>query len=324
MTFTLIDNALEQLQDRLDVFRRFGLFDPTEARRLCAEVFPEWIKPRGGGIRYRKRKHGIEACYLAVIGSLLTGNTSLEMEATVGMPASLIDIEFLRWMTILNEHLDAELQLMDDDEKQQCRGAATCHEGVLYMFDGVDFPIQVGKQKYLFRTYKENVRKRTAIRALMLSDVDGYWRGVECEPAGMYNDQGIVNKSMWNREGVLTEGDDEFVLGDLGFSTTEHINVLQPANARELLERPDLKYLNDALNGDRSQLERNFGVFQNTYRIFDQPWRRHPQLFPITLQVCMKLQNRLWRQPDRMVPNMMRRFSLHCREDIRTALYEMY
>ena len=104
------------------------------------ETKSEWEKPRQG-VQQRARKHDIEACYIAAMGCLLTGNSNVEMEATVGMAASLISIVLERFVHILDKHLTDEMQLMDSEEKEYCLGAAKSHPGLIYLVDGKDFPM---------------------------------------------------------------------------------------------------------------------------------------------------------------------------------------
>ena len=289
------------------MFQAFALNTPSEHCKLSNLIYEKWSEPRGDGMHPRGRKHQVDAILFAVIGSLRTGMTDLAMEGLCGIPASLLCIEFERTLRILDEVLD-ELFLMNDEEKMQCRGAAKSYPGLLYIIDGADFPIRVGRHSHIYRTHKKNVHKQQAVRAQMIIDVFwGYFRGLETEPAGMYNDQAMLQKSEWNKPGVLTN-DDEYVGADLGYVSTQHINVLTPYNKEELRQYPDGKGWNKIFNKDRGLIERTFGVFEETMRIFDSPWRRHRHLFPLALRVSMKLMNRYWRLPGNMPPGLARQF----------------
>ena len=146
------------------MFRRYALFDPPHFRRLRDEIYDEWRKPRVG-VQMRPRKHGCGACLLAVIGALTTGMSDLELEAVVQMPASLINIEIPRILKILDVALDAEMQLMDEEEKQTCRGSAKSHPGIMYYLDGCDFPLRIAKDSFMYKTHKKNVPKQRALSA---------------------------------------------------------------------------------------------------------------------------------------------------------------
>lgn len=288
------------------MFRRYALFDPDDFKDLAAEIYDEWRKPRYG-VQERPRKHGCGACLLAVIGCCTTGMSDVAMEGVVEFPSSLINIEFERLMTILDEHLEPEMQLMDDEEKEVCKGSAISHPNILYFVDGCDFAVRVAKDGWMFTTHKKNVPKKRAIRAQILIDsYAGLFRGVEVDPAGLYSDQGMLSKSKWNEPNKLT-GDDEYVGADLGYASTDHINVMKPFTEKALKENPEFKTWNKAFNADRSLIERNFAILQEVFRIFDKPWRRNKHLFPITLRVCMKLLNRYWRLPQNLPPGLRKK-----------------
>ena len=266
------------------------------------EIYSEWRKPRKG-VQIRPRKHGCGACLLAVIAVLTTAMSDLELEAVVQMPASLINIEAPRILKILDDSMD--LQLMDDEEKQTCRGSAKSHPGIMYYLDGCDFPLRIAKDSFMYKTHKKKVPKQRALRAQILIDAyAGKFRGVEVDPAGLYSDQGMLNKSKWNDEaGKLTEND-EYVAADLGYSSTYHINVMKPLGLKTLRLYPFCREWNKVFNGDRSLIERNFADLQQKFKILAVPWRRDKHLFPLALRVCLKLMNRFWDLPGNLPPGL--------------------
>ena len=294
-----------QVSPRVSIFANFALFDPPEFEKLCGEIYPEWRKPRYGD-QIRPRKHPIEACLFAVMGCLTQAMTNKAMEVTVGMAASLIDIEFVRILKILDAHLDCRWGPMNDEEKLMCIGAAKSCPWIMYYIDGCDFPIELAFDRWVYKTHKDNVKKQCAIRAQVIIDSYwGYFRGIEVEPAGMYNDQGMLQKSKWNQPGKLTD-DHQYVGGDSGYYSTEHINVARPFTKDEMKKNPDLKWWNKAFNYDRGLIEHNFGDVHETFFIFDYPWRRDRHLFPLTLRVCLKLLNRYWSLDGNLPPGLRR------------------
>ena len=62
----------------------------------------------------------------------------------------------------------------------------------------------------------------------------GYFRGVEVDVPGLVSDQSMLHNSYWNNAGVLT-ADGEYVGADLGYKSTECINVLAPFPEAESL-----------------------------------------------------------------------------------------
>ena len=122
------------------------------------------------------------------------------------------------------------------------------------------------------------------------------------DPAGLYSDQGMLNKSKWNdAPGKLTEGD-EYVGADLGYSSTNHINVMKPLGKKTIRLYPFCAEWNKVFNGDRSLIERNFADLQQKFKILAIPWRREKHLFPLALRVCLKLLNRYWSLPGNLPP----------------------
>ena len=294
---------------RLPVWRRYVLFDPDDFQNICDDILVSWRKPRVG-VQERPRKHGVGGCLFAVLGALTTGLSDIAMEGVVEMPASLINIEFERILKILDETYECELFLMNEEEKRDCVGAAKSHPNIMYFVDGCDFAINNAKEGWMYKTHKKNVPKQRAIRAQILIDAgSGFFRGVEVDPAGLYNDQAMLSKSKWNRPNKLTN-DDEYVGADLGYASTQYINVMKPFSNKDLKEIPDLKLWNKFFNADRSLIERNLAVIRSVFRIFDAPWRRNKHLFPLALRVCLKLLNKYWRLPQNLPPGLKRRYRL--------------
>ena len=121
----------------------------------------------------------------------------------------------------------------------------------------------------------------------------------------MYNDQAMLAKSEWNQPDKLVT-DEEFVAADLGYSTTDWINVLTPFSKKDLDKNPEYKEWNKDLNSDRTIIENTFSELKSRFQIFENPWRRDRHLFPIALRVCLKLLNRYWRLPGNMPPGLRR------------------
>lgn len=289
------------------VFTNFALFDPDEFAKLESEIHSK-LRHQRYGDSLGRRKHPCDALLFSTIGCLTQGMSNIAMEAVVEMSAALINIEFERILKILDEHLEDEWFLMNDAEKELCIGKAKSHPGIMYYIDGCDFALKVGKDAWVYKTHKKNIKKQRAIRAQIIIDSYwGYFRGLEVGPAGLYNDQAMLKKSKWNQPDKLV-GDDEFIAADSGYCTTEWINVLTPFSKKELEENPEFKEFNKAINSDRSIIENTFAELKAHFRIFDQPWRRDRHLFPLALRVCLKLLNRYWRLPGNMPPGLRR----HC------------
>ncbi len=122
----------------------------------------------------------------------------------------------------------------------------------------------------------------------------GYFRGVEVDVPGLANDQSMLNSSYWNNPDILT-ANDEYIGADLGYTSTEHINVVSPFSEYESTVNPTFAKWNKEFNADRELVEREFGFIKNSMKIFDRPWRRKRELFPVALRVALKLANRYWR-----------------------------
>ena len=104
----------------------------------------------------------------------------------------------------------------------------------------------------------------------------------------------MLTRSYWNNPDVLT-ADGEYVGADLGYSSTKHINVMTPFGETDSLSNPTLAAWNKQFNSDRELVEREFAFIKNSLKIFDRPWRRKRDLFPLALRVALKLANRYWR-----------------------------
>ena len=272
---------------------------PEQFKELCTQCAPKWVLPRNGGWRIQKRKHPIHATMFAVIGSLCTGNDDLTMEAICKMSHSLICKEMEHMLFVLDEVLD-NMWLMSEEEKQQCIGACKSNPNIIYFLDGCDFAIEEQKNRWMYKTHKDNIKKQTAIRAQILVDtLWGYFRGMECGPAGVNNDQGMLKKSVWNQENVLTSGD-ESIGADGGYFTTEHISVTKPFTVPEIAGSEDYQLFNNLFNADREIIERSYCFLKNKFRAFSAPWRRSKQKFPVALRVALKLSNVQWMSEDGM------------------------
>ena len=158
----------------------------------------------------------------------------------------------------------------------------------------------------MYKTHKDIIKKKRAVRAQTLIDSYwGYFRNVEVEPAGLYNDQAMLKKSKWNQPDMLVTND-EFIGADSGYWCTEHINVLKPFNEHALKQNPELKMWNETLNSDRSLIENTFSELKAHFRMLEAPWRRNEHLFPLALRVCLKLLNRNSRLPRNSPPGLRR------------------
>lgn len=104
----------------------------------------------------------------------------------------------------------------------------------------------------------------------------------------------MLANSCWNNPGVLT-ADGEFVGADLGYESTDHINVYSPFKDSETANNKTLADWNKIFNSDRELVEREFGFIKNSLKIFDRPWRRKRDMFALALRVALKLVNRYWR-----------------------------
>lgn len=124
------------------------------------------------------------------------------------------------------------------------------------------------------------------------------------DPAGLYSDQGMLNKSKWNEAPRKLTDDDEFVGADLEYASTNHIKVMKPLDKKTLRMYPLCSQWNKAFNADRSLIERNFADLQQKFKILAVPWRRDKHLFPLALRVCLKLLNRYWSLPGNLPPGL--------------------
>ena len=122
----------------------------------------------------------------------------------------------------------------------------------------------------------------------------GYFRGVEIDVPGLASDQSMLANSYWNNPGVLTAAG-EYVGADLGYTSTDHINVYSPFSESETLANKTYAAWNKTFNSDRELVEREFGFIKNSLKIFDRPWRRKRDMFALALRVALKLINRYWR-----------------------------
>ena len=111
---------------------------------------------------------------------------------------------------------------------------------------------------------------------------------------GLANDQSMLRNSYWNNPDVLTKAG-ELVGADLGYAPTEHVNVLTPFKEIDTLRNEVYARWNKEFNSDRELVEREFGFIKNSFKIFDKPWRRKREIFPLALRVTLKLANRHWR-----------------------------
>lgn len=116
----------------------------------------------------------------------------------------------------------------------------------------------------------------------------------------------MLQRSVWNQPDVLvSEG--QYVGTDDGYHDTDHINVMKPFKKAELDSEPALKIWNKDFNRDRQMIERSFGIVKNRFTIFDMPWKRDIDIFPVALRVCLKLLNRYWRVSGTPPPGMKKK-----------------
>ena len=81
----------------------------------------------------------------AVIGSLCTGNGDLTMKAVYKIHHALINEGIEHMLFTLDEVL-GNIYLMDDEEKQLCRGKCQSDPDVIYSSNGVDFSFEEEKE----------------------------------------------------------------------------------------------------------------------------------------------------------------------------------
>ena len=136
----------------------------------------------------------------------------------------------------------------------------------------------------------------------------GYFCGLEINSAGITNDQGMLRDSAWNSGPDILTSDGQRIGCDEGYWSTQYINVTKPYSKEHLDAHPEHKPWNKAFNIDRSLIERMFGILKCTFRIFDQPWRRHKDVFPLALSVSLKLLNKYWRLPQNCPPGLKRQY----------------
>ena len=118
----------------------------------------------------------------------------------------------------------------------------------------------------------------------------------------------MITKSVWNNPNILTS-ENEFVAADEGYWDTAHINFIKPFSKKQIDANPNLKKWNKTFNRDRGLIERSFAIFKETWEIFEAPWKRHRDLFPLALRVCIKLMNKYWRLPQNTPPGLCRQLA---------------
>ena len=148
----------------------YQLFKPHDFIKICCDINAKWKLPRKGQRRDRPRKHDVKSMLFAVLGALRTGISDAAMEAVVGVPESLITVDFERILKILDEQEEGQMYLMNDDEKALCFGAAKSNPYIVYYLDGCDFPLQIAKNAWMYKTHKKNIQKQRGIRAQILID----------------------------------------------------------------------------------------------------------------------------------------------------------
>ena len=104
------------------------------------------------------------------LGILAQGVGDLVMESIAGMSHALIGKIFERMLGILDKELEEQMFLMDEEEKQLCKGACVSDPNIVYFIDGCDFAIEARKDAWMWKTHKENCKKKRAIRAQILMD----------------------------------------------------------------------------------------------------------------------------------------------------------
>ena len=104
----------------------------------------------------------------------------------------------------------------------------------------------------------------------------------------------LIN-SAWNQQPNILTNENEFIGGDSDYWDTKYIIVVKPICQADLEQNPDRKDFNTQFNLDRGLIEHTFGQLKQKFRIFDLGWRRHKDLFPVALRVCLKLLNKYWR-----------------------------
>lgn len=274
---------------------------------LCSLCYPKWVLPRNGGDQIRGRKHGIEACLFAVIGAMCTASNDLTLEAVCNVSHGLINMEFERMLFILDEVLD-ELTLMDDDERKMCQGSCESDPDMIYFIDGCDFAIEEESERWMYLTHKDNIKKRTAVRAQILIDTHwGYFRGLECANVGTNPDQKMLINSVWNQPDALVSGN-ESVGADGGYHCTDYIKITKPFPAPIASSSEYARIFNKSFNAERALIERTFAFLKRKFQIFAQPWRRNKFLFPVALRVALKLCNRFWMEIENMPLGLQRQY----------------
>ena len=94
---------------------------------------------------------------------------------------------------------------------------------------------------------------------------------------------------------------------DEDYSNTAHVNVVKPFCKDELEVSPELKPWNEIFDLDRGLNERTFAILKGRFVIFDMPWKRDVDSFPVALRVCIKLLNRYWRLNENVTPGLKRK-----------------
>ena len=115
----------------------------------------------------------------------------------------------------------------------------------------------------------------------------------------------LIN-SVWNQSpGMLTDSH-EYIGGDEGYWDTQYINVRKPVQQSDISKEPGLKTFNKKFNYDRGLIEHTFAILKEKFKIFEYPWTRHKDLFPLALRVCLKLLNKWWRLDGNDPPGLKR------------------
>ena len=225
--------------------------------------------------------------------------TYLNMEAVVDMHASLI--WSLKNIKILDEECK-EIILMDEQEKTII-GTSQVEPYLMHYIDVCGFA-EISTQMDI-SNHKNNIKNRTAIREQILIIHSGVisWRGVNVQVG---DDQNMLKNSVWNQKpGAIVE-ETEKIAGDAGYWSTQNVNVVKPISQADVETDPGFKAFNKKFNYDRGLIEHSFAILKGKFKIFDLPWTRHKDLFPLALRVCLKLLNKWWRVDGNDPPGLQR------------------
>ncbi len=120
-------------------------------------LFEEWVKPMTGAGRMGPRKHTIETSLFSTMSILRCNAPLRQIEHTARQQFTGVGKHFLHNVRVINKVLHEFLVPLTDTEKDECRGKIPVAPNVIYLIDGMDVPVMVRKNAWMYRTHKDNM-----------------------------------------------------------------------------------------------------------------------------------------------------------------------